>query len=373
MATLDELQQQMEALRQRVDAITAPPTDYYTQRYSGEETDRGVEIALGLDPDGTGIVTPEHGGTGADTPQAALANLGAGVRPNLVLNSSLKVDQRGQTTYTSPSSATSFLSMLDGVSGKSATVTIENDGISFSVSKGTHVGQIRFLIPDGYIPNKVYQVSVLADITEAGPNTKIHIANHTTAITAGAALSISGPTNKKALFTFEWSYSAESSDPMSLEILAFEGTISGKIYGVKFEEGETQTLAYQDSNGDWQLLPQPDSDYATQLLKCQQFLFPIDGNGRYPATFGASANTVQVFIPTPIKMKSNPVVSGLTSISARVHTGAFNSAALSVSQTLLTEGGVLLILSCTFSSSVTPQSYACTNVVLGQRAFLISE
>ena len=42
MATLDELQQQLEALRQQVDAITAPPTDYYTQRYSGEETDRGV-------------------------------------------------------------------------------------------------------------------------------------------------------------------------------------------------------------------------------------------------------------------------------------------------------------------------------------------
>ena len=82
MATLDELQLQLNALQQKVDAITAPPTDYYTQRYSGEETDRGVEIALGLDPDGTGIVTPEHGGTGASTPQAALAALGAGVRPS---------------------------------------------------------------------------------------------------------------------------------------------------------------------------------------------------------------------------------------------------------------------------------------------------
>ena len=37
MPTTDELQQQINALTQRVDAITAPPTNYYMHRYSGEE------------------------------------------------------------------------------------------------------------------------------------------------------------------------------------------------------------------------------------------------------------------------------------------------------------------------------------------------
>ena len=39
----------------------------------------------------------------------------------------------------------------------------------------------------------------------------------------------------------------------------------------KLEIGDTQTLAYQDDTGAWQLLPQPESDYATQLARCQRY------------------------------------------------------------------------------------------------------
>lgn len=42
MATLDELQAQLAALTQRVNEITAPPDDYYTHRFSGEEIDNAV-------------------------------------------------------------------------------------------------------------------------------------------------------------------------------------------------------------------------------------------------------------------------------------------------------------------------------------------
>lgn len=42
MATLDELQAQLTALAQRVNEITAPPDDYYTHRFSGEEIDNAV-------------------------------------------------------------------------------------------------------------------------------------------------------------------------------------------------------------------------------------------------------------------------------------------------------------------------------------------
>ena len=43
MATLDELQAQLAALTQRVNEITAPPDDYYTHRFSGEEIDNAVD------------------------------------------------------------------------------------------------------------------------------------------------------------------------------------------------------------------------------------------------------------------------------------------------------------------------------------------
>ena len=49
MPTTDELQQQIDALTQRVDAITAPPTDYYVHQYSGEQIDQAVGDVLNGD------------------------------------------------------------------------------------------------------------------------------------------------------------------------------------------------------------------------------------------------------------------------------------------------------------------------------------
>ena len=66
MPTTDELQQQIDALIQRVNAITAPPTDYYVHRYSGEEIDNAVAKISGS----TGLVSSFNGRTGAVMPAA---------------------------------------------------------------------------------------------------------------------------------------------------------------------------------------------------------------------------------------------------------------------------------------------------------------
>ena len=42
MATLSELEAQVAALKVQVEALTAPPTDYYTSQYSGEEIDAAI-------------------------------------------------------------------------------------------------------------------------------------------------------------------------------------------------------------------------------------------------------------------------------------------------------------------------------------------
>lgn len=70
MATLDELQAQLEELNRRVNEITAPPDDYYTHRFSGEEIDNAVDRVkatpgsgaitagdVGAAPDGFGLGT----------------------------------------------------------------------------------------------------------------------------------------------------------------------------------------------------------------------------------------------------------------------------------------------------------------------------
>lgn len=46
MATLEELQQQVAELQATVDALTTPPSDYYTHRWSGEEIDNAVGNVL---------------------------------------------------------------------------------------------------------------------------------------------------------------------------------------------------------------------------------------------------------------------------------------------------------------------------------------
>lgn len=64
MPTLDELQAQIEFLKQQVDAITAPPDEYYTLQYSGEEVDKRlsdegggtVKTVAGVSPDPEGNV-----------------------------------------------------------------------------------------------------------------------------------------------------------------------------------------------------------------------------------------------------------------------------------------------------------------------------
>lgn len=81
MPTLEELQAQIESLKQQVDAITAPPDEYYTLQYSGEEVDQRlsdegdgtVKTVAGVSPDETGNVPIT-----AENIKAALAGYGLG-------------------------------------------------------------------------------------------------------------------------------------------------------------------------------------------------------------------------------------------------------------------------------------------------------
>ena len=72
----------------------------------------------------------------------------------------------------------------------------------------------------------------------------------------------------------------------------------------KLESGEGQTLAYQDDSGAWQLLPQPESDYATQKLKCMRYYQKFDWLGG-----GADFAPIRVFFPLPFAMRTTPAAS----------------------------------------------------------------
>lgn len=147
--------------------------------------------------------------------------------------------------------------------------------------------------------------------------------------------------------------------------------VSSGIVAAKLELGSHQTLAYQDEDGNWQLFETP--DYGEELAKCQRYYLPIDGIGRFPAVFSSPSTILQVFIPTPVTMRSVPTVLGITSLSARVYTGAANSQTLSVSEVLKTETGVQIIFSCSWPGSTSPAAYSNAVVVFGQRGALSAE
>lgn len=77
----------------------------------------------------------------------------------------------------------------------------------------------------------------------------------------------------------------------------------------KLERGVGQTAAYQDADSAWRLLPQSDSDYTTQLVKCQAYqlvmkcAFANQDYSSYLGTgFASSATQARIFLPTPVTM-----------------------------------------------------------------------
>ena len=290
---------------------------YYTSKYSGEQIDEAVRKIL--DGEMTGDYADRQL-SNLDTPQGALANLGAGVRPSLLHNGlfigggtagNLPVNQRGQTIYTVGGYTVDRWRMA----GSAAKITVQADGIYYEkTADATSYGIWEQKLPLGKLEGKELTASVLVDDV-----------CHSDTIAAG--WTYSNGTTLKQFFINNGSKQLMISiicDADNILIFRFyyggsaaAATTGFLLQAAKLEEGDTQTLAYQDDTGAWQLLPQPESDYATQLAKCQryQLSLPYGASQNYaPIGFGwaQTASSIRILIPTPVTMRANPVVSYLS-------------------------------------------------------------
>ena len=214
--------------------------------------------------DENGAVPIEQGGTGETTVQAALAALGAGVRPNELDNAYFvgggtgwgvfPVNQRGVSgTISTPGY---FIDRWKLVSG---TVQITAAGL---VLNGT-IAQI--------LPSSIGSIYIATALTTEG------------------------------LLTCQY-------DDVSR---TFTVTGTGQTFVfAKLERGVGQTAAYHDANGEWQQLPQPDSDYAIQLEKCQAYLLDITPDRKFNASYvGFVSGQDAIFmVPIPTTMRTIPIV-----------------------------------------------------------------
>ena len=229
--------------------------------------------------------------------QTALYNIGGKPRKNLLRNSdfSSPLNQRGQASY-SGAGTYSIDGWYRGYD-TSAVLTLEDGYIQFLGSENAellqridgslHLGRIMtasVLLSDNTM---FWATAAMPSIYDGGYlNTDIY---NTIPNTGGATINLSY-------------YEGH----LRYIFICPAGSVL-KPVAAKLEEGPDQTLAYQDADGKWKLLLQPDMDYGTQLAKCQRYQLDVNQTN-YPATY-IGPNVMEFFIPTPVTMRINPSVS----------------------------------------------------------------
>lgn len=222
--------------------------------------------------------------------QKALRNIGGRPNRNFLDNAcfagggsqqgggQLPINQRGQTSYPSMTHAMDrWIASL---------VELQSDGVYFSAV-------------NAYMTQKLEQA--LKNFLE-GKNVTASVLLSDNSLITGSLVYEQSPQNQK--------YFAAGNVHLVVDT---EGNIviwaaqAAKAVAAKLELGTTQTLAYQDEEGNWQLFEKP--DYGEELAKCKRYLqmintrmlgvgFKEPGNGGVWMSFGF-----------PVEMRVNPTVT----------------------------------------------------------------
>lgn len=228
-----------------------------------------------------------------DTPQAALANLGAGVRPNLLDNPCFvgggtgwgvfPVNQRGAL-----SGSTDWTFLCDRWEQFGADWSLTADGLV--MAKRSDADYWSFL---QHIPTAVLEAL-------AGETLTASVLFDDSLVTAAKVL-----TSPVTYFPFDTGERVEVI-PESGVVQYYGGSVTRTVKAIKLEVGNTQTLAYQDAGGVWHLLPQPEGDYAAQLLRCQQYQF-VNKTPQTNFPVVMNGNSGIATVQTPVPMGKTPV------------------------------------------------------------------
>lgn len=235
---------------------------------------------------------------GASTPQGAIAALGAGVRPNLLVNPFFKVNQRGNASYTG------IVPTVDCWKSNSTTLTVQvtDDGVLLS---GTGFDYLRNYIesPEQY-NGKTITVSAL--VKNPGGQFCINLYNESKQVSNNFNI----PASSDWVIISGTIHGVQASSGDKVCLLLYPGggiqsqTATAQVMATKVEEGETQTLGYIDSSGNPVLLERPDP---LELVKCKRYLYIIPAYYSLPARVDGSSR-IQAVLQTPAKMRIKPTV-----------------------------------------------------------------
>lgn len=239
------LEERVAALERKLSAREAAeePTEYYTSKYSGEEID---------------------------------ALLGSSTRRNLLDNwyfaggsqqggGQFPINQRAITSVNASNNLIDRWRIYRYVSG-SATLTPNGINLSGDFDFGESIESAR--LPN--IPNLPVTISALFSDGSFVSTTSI-LSNN------GDSEFITVPISSNA--SLDYARNRQS----DIDLFAFSLKSNASIIPIaaKLELGSSQTLAYKDEGGNWQLYETP--DYAEELAKCQRYFQLYSAADKRPA------------------------------------------------------------------------------------------
>ena len=207
--------------------------------------------------------------------------------------------------------------------------------------------------PDGYsgVPNKIYvpdrfqiqssnggiqTVLTKADdhggiYCESGPNCAVRYYLEDQESYNGKTLTLSclkqSPDGRRKILS---STKTVSGWTRSTDIFSYFGlgwiTVGERIFAYKLEEGEGQTLGYQDSTGAWKLFFHPDDDDQTQLVRCKYFYnrYSYAQGTLMGLGFALSATELGLVFQIPV-MRTNPTISVSSLSDLKISQGGLSS------------------------------------------------
>lgn len=270
--------------------LTGQPQPAIQSDYTAQQIDNAVAAVQPLLPGGPGLPV-NQGGTGANTPQMALSNLGGRPNRNLLPNWYWKgggsqkgygffpINQRGATSVNKPSG---YSILNDRWQCSPATIAeIVDDGITITADFQVSIPKNELEIGKTYTFSTVTTDNLLGEITFKLTN----------------GISLNENIGFCALVVF---YNSTS--------WVFRVYGLGKTHvAVKLEEGDKQTIAYQDSGGVWKLFETP--NYGDMLERCQRYLRSFNAWTKFEADY-IDSNRIMFSIPGD--MRTDPVVSGFS-------------------------------------------------------------
>ena len=294
--------------------------DTYTSQFSGEEIDAALraaqmisgastpaELRKKLEIRGDTIpVSAEDSTLISEALTKIPTTSGGGVNPNLLDNWFFgnPVNQRGQTEYT----AAGYTVDRWKFNNNSGKIVLDDTGIMFTGLNNYAEFVQRYEFPEN-VSGKECTASILVDSFSGEGDFLLVIQNQTQYRTLQLSTGLNTFTStfwsdSTTLRFFVQSQYVNESNPPKIHVLA-----------AKLELGSTQTLAHQDSSGNWVLNEIP--DFREQLRRCQRYARAYKsllGQTFLPlGAYRSDRKAVSFVLPTS-SFRAVPTVSALNDI-----------------------------------------------------------